>query len=643
MPIAVKCPGCKALFRLADDEAGKQVRCQACGQWFAGPTSTSAPAEISAPKPVDPAPIISMSLDDPVPVEVNDAPLAEAPPPDVVDAILVQAPLEAPAKERRKPPDSKPARPRRAADLPKHSTLTPAALAFLGFLLAGALIIACFVAAWAVLDLGNSKKAAVLPPQPHQVDFFKDKDKDKVKNAEWDNPGPRHVVFNVQGRYHRDENLRVEDPRDAELGHVKTYLIPMEKGLGYNIDMKSTEIDAHLSLFDPDGNLVAKDDDSGGDLNSRILVDPKTTGQYRLLATDVKKGSGAYTLDIARIVLPTNLAVHQPLRTMMRQEAGCAIVQADLGNGASTPNAFAWSPDGKAFFILDRLGLLRRIRYPEFVEDQHIAVGPAHIFQTGAGLLVSTLGSRELWVFDPVTMQLKRRLPRQGSASVLASPLLSYIYVSATFNKPEGGHAPGLMRHDLTRPQTLSFPFMKLLPSTHFLAITPDGRYLLGSNEDYHMARWRVQDRKIGHEEYGSRIFHPWKAPNPPLVISADGKLLLHPINHRVLPQDEIKPAPASEFGVAAYRVNDFKEPVLVLDTGIPYSAAAIDPKSGLICMHTKTKGFVLANSQGKIVRELAIDTIRPIERLAFHPEGGKLLAFFDATVMSIELPRDLP
>jgi hypothetical protein len=424
----------------------------------------------------------------------------------------------------------------------------------------------------------------------------------------------------------------------------------MEKGLGYNIDMRSTAIDAHLSLFDPQGEPVATDDDSGGDFNARILFDPQVNGEYRLLAADFKKGVGAFSIDIAKVKLPASTAVNLPLKTEKRQEAGCDVVQADLGAGSNMPFTFAWSADGKAFFLFDRFLTLRRIRYPEFVEDRRVSMKePAQTHLTAEGLLVSTLASRELWLFDPQTLQLKRRLPRVGGFNILAAPSLAHIYVTANFNKAEGGQVPGLMRHELSRSQTVSFPFAKLPITTQFLALTPDGRHLVG-RKDNQMMRWRVQDNKIFAEEAGTRYFRNWTDQNPPLVISADGKLLLHPINNRAGPMDGIQPGPPSDHGVAGYRVNDFKNPAFVLDTGYSYAPAAIDPKSGLICVHTKIKGFVLADPQGKIIRELAINTRvpsnLPVVRMAFHPDGGRLLAFYGSgaapKVLSIELPKDL-
>lgn len=909
MPIATKCPGCKALFRLADEMAGKKVRCQKCGQLFAvpKPKAAAAPKPV-APKPAAPAPapppIISMSLDDPLtdatvmqapqapevidatvmqapqPAEVIDATLVQAPPPEVIDATLAEAPKpagvvdavlvedeapEAPAKRRRKPqPIGSRPRPRRAGDLPRHSTVGAGALAFLAFLLIGGVMIACFAGVGALLNMGRGKDngRAFLPPQPgpmpiarkdepprplflpapgevrseftvpaggeivHTITFEKDQrynflvdgassqvqidfDGRAIINrgaglfpvilftfiptqtgehtirisaqdgqradyvltvarthnpppthiepnpdpkvaymatrklqlmdpmpdnlpadlgpcheyrisaepgeqyefrvmqpqfrpvlrfydgerflhhhngpiityavppgvkqltvyvtgeqpswlgsynleVRWlsarDRPGPRKVAFDPAG-YHRNEKLSDLDPREGNLGRAKTYLIPMEKGLGYNIDMKSSQIDAYLSLYDPQGNLVAQDDDSGGDFNARILFDPKSTGQYRLVASDFKQGTGAFSIDIARVKLPASSAVDQALQTVKRQEAGCDIVEASLTRGLAAQFTFSWAPDGKAFFLLDREGWLRRIRYPDLVEDQRLLVAPeaAQIHLTAEGLLVSTANSRELWVLDPQNLKLKRRLPRLGTTAVLAAPTLPHVYVAAMFNKVGGGLAPGVIRHDLTKAQMAAFSFPLLPANTQFLGLTPDGRHMIGS-KDNHMMRWRVDGNQLVGEEEGKRFFRGWLNQNAPLVFSADSKLVLHTINNKLVPQDESKPAPPSDFGVAAYRVNDFKEPVFTFDTGFLSSAAAVDPKSGLVCLHTKTKGFVLADAQGKIVRELAISTPGKklnlaVTRMAFHPDDGKLLAFFGAVaapkVLLIELPKD--
>lgn len=902
MPIAVKCPGCKAQFRLADELAGKKMRCQKCGQLFAAPAAK--PAVEAPPPPIDDppaAPPISLSLDDALPASAAPAPARVvpsepavmeailAPPPptnseEILDAIVVDQapPPQPPSSSRRSPPpldsrpereEARPARHRRAGDLPRHSNAGAAALAVLMIGFAAVVIVAGFVGLWFMLDLGHAGNRAVLPAGPppqimppnngiikggpgnnpfipklpldangrashianvapggdcthgvfllqnqrynllvasgfsprvmvhddtgqiiaqregetnnlltfvptrtgehtiHVLDTLflggnvtitftpadnpppapivlganphfhtegvlrvqdpvserfaygpshvyslnvKPGEKYKfvvapidfrpvlrlqngaamlhemaagpVGNLEYtytvppgigaltvhvvsqgnllgryrldvdrlsqeEKPGPRTVVFDGGSAYHRDENLGPGDPVEGELGRAKTYLIPMEKGRGYNIDMKSMQLSPRLSFFDPNGQLIIQDEHSGGESNARILFDPKESGQYRLVVSDVKKETGAFSIDIAQVPLPTSMAVNQPLPTAKRQEAGCDITETSLPRGMSRAFTFAWAPGGKAFFMLDRDGVLHRIRYPDFVEDRRVqfAAEQVQIHATAAGLLVAPFASRELLLFDPDDLQLKRRLPRMGGTGILAAPELSYVFVSATFSKKEGGQAPGLVRHELLAPNMISFPFNKLPTTTQFLALSADGKTMVGRKDD-HLMTWQVEDKRLVGTQAGTRYFRTWTNQNPPLIISKDGKLVLHPINNKLAPPDDIKPGPDSGYGIAAYRPGDFKEPAFVLDTGYVGSAAAIDPKTGLVCAFTKGKGFVLVDETGKTVRALQISTRgtkinQAVTRMEFHPHDGKLLAFFGSIAapkaMLIEMPRE--
>ena len=59
----------------------------------------------------------------------------------------------------------------------------------------------------------------------------------------------------------------------------------MEAGKTYQIDMKSKAFDSYLILEDPDGVLLAQDDDSGGNLNARIIHKATVTRTHRIAAT----------------------------------------------------------------------------------------------------------------------------------------------------------------------------------------------------------------------------------------------------------------------------------------------------------------------------------------------------------------------
>jgi hypothetical protein len=75
-----------------------------------------------------------------------------------------------------------------------------------------------------------------------------------------------------------------------------------EAGDMVTIAMNSDDFDAYLELLGPDKTEVARDDDSGGNLNALItgFILP-ATGEYTIVARPFSMGSGLYTLELTRI------------------------------------------------------------------------------------------------------------------------------------------------------------------------------------------------------------------------------------------------------------------------------------------------------------------------------------------------------
>ena len=63
------------------------------------------------------------------------------------------------------------------------------------------------------------------------------------------------------------------------------------------IDCISTNVfDNFLRLEDPNGQQLAMDDDSGGNLNARIVHTPQRDGWYRVIVTTFAQGGRGRTL-----------------------------------------------------------------------------------------------------------------------------------------------------------------------------------------------------------------------------------------------------------------------------------------------------------------------------------------------------------
>src|SRR5262249_29622270 len=78
----------------------------------------------------------------------------------------------------------------------------------------------------------------------------------------------------------------------------KLFLFPIEQGKTYQIDMESKAFDSYLYLENPGGAYLKEDDDSGGNLNARILHKANKTGKHRIIATHFDGKLGQFTLTI---------------------------------------------------------------------------------------------------------------------------------------------------------------------------------------------------------------------------------------------------------------------------------------------------------------------------------------------------------
>jgi hypothetical protein len=109
------------------------------------------------------------------------------------------------------------------------------------------------------------------------------------------------VIFNVNGQ------ITPKDPIDPEVAGVRynPYDLVFDAGKTYVIDMKQTpgtKVDPYLKLFDPQGKKVAEDDDSGGNLDARIVYKAKVTGKHRILAEPLRPDTfGGYTLTVTAV------------------------------------------------------------------------------------------------------------------------------------------------------------------------------------------------------------------------------------------------------------------------------------------------------------------------------------------------------
>ncbi len=462
-------------------------------------------------------------------------------------------------------------------------------------------------------------------------------------------PGTKHVtrivLLDEAGKYIISDQLAKSDSR--KLGKVKAaykaYVVPLVAGQSYDFHQRSDEIDSVLELFDPAGKRIAVDDDSGGGLDARILYDVKTSGTYRLIATSFKEDLGRYTLSINRVTLPIAVAVNEPMKVEREQRDECRVTEVTF-RVASSLHSVVWARDGKAVFTLGADKLLRRIRVPEFVEDRQLGVeeDSVRIYQTAEGLIVHRTISGMLWLVDPATLEIRRRINMATKQVILTSPESSKIVVVINHNPPDGKAISRIVQLDLSENTPTSVAMF--LGHTRGLALTPDTRYLFNLSPLNKLSRIRLKLNTLDIEQTGDVVKSMWT--NRPVVISPDGEMLFQ----RAMTTDLMSGIPTSA-AIDVFRVADISKPAMKLETGLFASQPACDPKTGNIYVYGATKGLMVFDNKGKLVRTFAVADPKPglpklaIMHMEANPKGESLLMFrspASSSAVYVELPSNL-
>jgi formylglycine-generating enzyme required for sulfatase activity len=119
-----------------------------------------------------------------------------------------------------------------------------------------------------------------------------------------DQPGKKEQVISAvleKGTFTTSAQLAASDFEDPILrAKRKVYVVELQTARKYKIDLVSDDFDAFLRLEDSDGKEIARDDNSGGGHNARLLIAPSQSGSYRVIATSLGGTTGKFTLTIAQ-------------------------------------------------------------------------------------------------------------------------------------------------------------------------------------------------------------------------------------------------------------------------------------------------------------------------------------------------------
>jgi hypothetical protein len=158
---------------------------------------------------------------------------------------------------------------------------------------------------------------------------------------------PGGVVGTIQAGQQAQGVLSQADAR-YDNKPFQAYNFACVAGQAFQMDVTSSW-DNYALVFDPMGTVVARDDDSGGNLNARINHTCQTTGTYRLAVTAFSTSTtgGPYTMQVTSMAGPTQPMIQpaqpmiQPAQPMIQPAPGVTMPQPSISGGVAAAGQVA--------------------------------------------------------------------------------------------------------------------------------------------------------------------------------------------------------------------------------------------------------------------------------------------------------------
>jgi hypothetical protein len=280
--------------------------------------------------------------------------------------------------------------------------------------------------------------------------------------------------------------------------------------------------------------------------------------------------------------------------------------------------SLAWAADARSFYCLTSQGVLRRLALDDGKELKRLALGQRvnHLAVSDKALLITLDDIPELWLLDPETLEVKRKLTFEGLRNVATAPHLPIAVVNR--------YTSGLTILDLAKGTEVRHysarAFQDKDTALSNAAFTPDGKYLFGFGSITYMHRFAVQGDELKWEEKSP--FFDSSARE--VVVSPDSKYAC--LAGGVGRHQKLAGFPKKPRAMYVFPVTTFTRPAFILDTDDYPSALGFDPKKGRVYVGGDDLSLTAYSAEGKRLRHYPIKKDANTHRLLVHPDNGKVV-----------------
>lgn len=463
----------------------------------------------------------------------------------------------------------------------------------------------------------------------------------KARPAAKERP-PTAIVFDGQGEFRAESALTADDPINARRTPHHAYTLAVESGRVYILDLSSRAFDSYLTIMGDNGQVLASDDDSGGNLDSRIIYRATKTMTATVIAAPLSNAHGPYVLTVRRD--GSEVAVRElpplalPKPAPSETDDGAAKLKLPAGaegrrfgrTAGKWMESILWSSDGKSLFALDDAGGVSRFAVGEKIEVQRLDLGrkAANMVRCKSGLLVALPELGEVWLVSESLDDI-RRIAAPNVVRVAAWPASVHAVAACV---PNAGNAIGSL---LTLDVEAGKPHKRfLLPHQLLTAV---GEKYVALNQNRQLALIKLVGPDLALEQEVGGTFGNGEGA---ISASSDGKHFCLPMRNGNPTFQSGRPAPPIP-SVSVFETESLKQPAFVLRTGFGTLAVGFDPAAKRVVSHNSEAQLLIYTYDGEFLLGLPVSPQHetPLE-FAVHPGGRRVAIRFDRHLADVTLPN---
>ncbi|HYT90085.1 MAG TPA: hypothetical protein VEL76_15365 [Gemmataceae bacterium] len=308
-----------------------------------------------------------------------------------------------------------------------------------------------------------------------------------------------------------------------------------------------------------------------------------------------------------------------------RQEQGLSITTLNLP-ASQIVNDLVWTHDGQAFFALTSEGVLSRIALNGFLLERKVTFGGPCCFLalSAEGPLVAMKDLQEVWVCDPVTLDVKKKIAAPSVERVLSAPGLK-IALATSRRQPSNDGTVTIL--DLVKGTQVG----QFEANTRYSRITPDGKYYFAVGGGASLSRYSINGTTLTLEQRTGSMGSNAQSVN----VSPDSKYVCLPCGGGNSKADR-------PYSTCVYPVGNLNEPEFTLPSGGYPHVVGFDPAGGLVyTQNAETQLLVYSITAIKrgeynlTGRDARADGSR---QFVPHPRGKRLLVLTGKRLLFVEL-----